>query len=170
VALDRTDVLCATTASRQQCNDNRQHANFQTKSMARKISRTDVNFLLDALLLLLFIAVCVLSVILEFVFPPGTQADGWLLWNSSFNEWSRLRFYVLASMAAAVVLHVMLHWTWVCGVLSSRLGGKSNQKSAKHDDPSRTLWGVGLLIVIVNLVGAVIAAAALMIRGPTPGP
>ena len=138
--------------------------------MARKISRTDVNFLLDALLLLLFVALCICSVILEFVFPAGTQADGWLLWNSSFNEWSRFRFYILASMAAAVVLHVMLHWSWVCGVLSSRLRSKSNQKSPAHDDPSRTLWGVGLLIVIVNLMGAIIAAAALTIQAPTQGP
>ena len=138
--------------------------------MARKISRTDVNFVLDAILLLLFIAVSTLSVILEFVFPAGTQAEGWLLWNSSFNEWSRLRFYVLALMAAAIVLHVMLHWTWVCGVVASRLRSKSQPKSSQPDDPSRTLWGVGLLILIVNLVGAIIAAAALMIQAPTPGP
>lgn len=138
--------------------------------MARKLTRTDVNFLLDALLLLLFVALCICSVILEFVFPAGTQADGGLLWDSSFNEWSRFRFYILASMAVAVVLHVMLHWSWVCGVLSSWLRSKLNQKSSTHDDPSRTLWGVGLLIVIVNLMGAIIAAAALSIQASTSGP
>ena len=31
--------------------------------------------------LLLFLALCTLSVILEFIFPVGTQADGWLLWG-----------------------------------------------------------------------------------------
>jgi len=36
-------------------------------------------------------------------------------------------------------------------------------------DPSRTLWGVGLLIVIVNLIGAIVAAAALTIQSPTLG-
>jgi hypothetical protein len=138
--------------------------------MARKLTRTDVNFVLDTLLLLLFVALCICSVILEFVFPAGTQADGWLLWNSSFNEWSRFRFFILASMAAAVVLHVMLHWSWVCGVLSSRLRSKLNQKSSAHDEPSRTLWGVGLLIVIVNLIGAIIAAATVSIQAPSPGP
>jgi hypothetical protein len=138
--------------------------------MARKITRTDINFLLDALLLLLFVALCSFSVVLEFVFPAGTQADGWLLWNSSYNEWSRFRFYILACMAAAVVLHVMRHWSWICGVLSSRLRTKSKQASPAHDDPSRTLWGVGLLILIVNLMGALIAAAALTIHAPPPGP
>ena len=138
--------------------------------MARKLSRTDVNFLLDVLLLLLFVALCICSVILEFVFPAATRAEGWLLWNSSFNEWSRFRFYILASMAAAIVLHVMLHWSWVCGVLSSRLHNGLNRKSSTHDDPNRTLWGVGFLIVIVNLMGAIIAAAALTIQAPTAAP
>ena len=77
----------------------------------RKISRTDVNFWLDFLLLALFLAVCALSVILEFIFPVGPRADGWLLWGKDYGEWSRIRFAFLATMAAAVVLHVMLHWT-----------------------------------------------------------
>ena len=136
--------------------------------MSRKVTRTDVNFLLDTVLLVLFVALCICSVILEFVFPPGTQAEGWMLWTRSYNDWSRLRFGVLAALTAAVLLHLMLHWSWVCGVIESRTRSKTQPKPP-NDDPSRTLWGVGLLIVIVNLVGAVVAAAAVMIRGPALG-
>lgn len=135
----------------------------------RKLTRTDVNFWLDFLLLLLFVAVCTLSVILEFIFPTGTQADGWLLWGYGYGEWSRIRFVVLSALAAAIVLHVMLHWSWVCGVVASRLGAKKGGAGA-HDDPSRTLWGVGLLIVVVNVVGVVVALAALTIQSPVAGP
>ncbi len=137
--------------------------------MSRKISRTDVNFCLDVTLLALFLAVCTLSVILEFIFPSGPQADGWLLWGKDFGEWSRIRFGFLATLAAAVVLHVMLHWSWVCGVVASRLGAKKSGATA-HDDPSRTLWGVGLLIVVVNVVGLIVAAAALTIQSPVVTP
>jgi hypothetical protein len=108
-------------------------------------------------------------VILEFIFPSGPYADGWLLWGNDFGAWSRLRFGFLATMAAAVVLHVMLHWSWVCGVVASRLGAKKSG-AAVHDDPSRTLWGVGMLIVIVNVVGFVVAAAALTIQAPIVTP
>lgn len=131
-------------------------------------SRTAVNFFLDILLLILFVALCTLSVILEFIFPVGTQADGWMLWKFDYGEWSRFRFGVLATFAAAIVLHVMLHWSWVCGVVASRVGKK--KAGGAHDDPSRTLWGVCLLIVVVNLVGAVVAAASLMIQAPLTGP
>jgi hypothetical protein len=135
----------------------------------RTFTRTDVNFCLDAILLLLFVALCTSSVILEFVFPPGPQAEGWLLWNKSYSEWSRIRFAILTVMAAAVLLHLMLHWSWICGVVASRLGRKKDAASVR-DDPSRTLWGVGLLIVILNLAGAIVAAASLTIHSPLTRP
>lgn len=137
--------------------------------MPRRISRTEINFLLDSILLLLFVAVCTCAVILQFVFPAEKQ-EGWLLWSRSFSDWSRYQFTLLAAMALAVLLHVMLHWSWICGVLSSRFGDKTTRKAAANDDPNRTLWGVGLLIVIVNLMGAIIAAAVLTIEAPTAIP
>ena len=133
--------------------------------MSQKLTRTDVNLWLDAVLLLLFVALCICSVILEFVFPPGTQAEGWKLWSRSYNDWSRFRFGLLAVLAAAVLLHVMLHWTWVCGVVKSRTRRKAQPKPP-NDDPSRTLWGVGLLIAIVNVGGFIIGLAAITIKSP----
>jgi hypothetical protein len=57
----------------------------------------------------------------------------------------------------------MLHWSWVCGVIAARI---SRNKKAKIDDGTQTLYGVGLLIVILNVLGLATAAAALMIRSP----
>ena len=54
-------------------------------------------------------------------------------------------------------------------MVASRLGAKKSG-AASHDDPSRTLWEVGLLIVVVNLVGLVVAAAALTIQSPVVTP
>lgn len=133
--------------------------------MPRKVSRTEINLLLDLVLLLLFVAVCTCAVILQFVFPTEKH-EGWLLWSRSFSDWSRYQFTLLAGMALAVLLHIMLHWSWICGVVSSRCGDKTTRKTAANDDPNRTLWGVGLLIVIVNILGAIIAAAALSIQSP----
>lgn len=136
----------------------------------RKLTRTDFNFYLDTALLAVFVALCTCSVIVEFVFPPGPQANGWLLWGRSYVEWSLFRFALLAIIAAGVLLHVMLHWSWVCGVVASRLGHKKTGAAGAHDDPVRTLWGVGLLIAVVNVVGAIVAIASLMIQSPATGP
>jgi hypothetical protein len=134
----------------------------------QKLNRTDLNFWLDVVLFSLFAALCTCSVIVDFVFPAATQAEGWTLWGVSFNRWNSFRFSILATLAGAVLLHVMLHWSWVCGVVASRMGRKK-AAAASRDDPSRTLWGVGLLILVINIAGGIIAAAALMIQPPAAG-
>lgn len=127
----------------------------------KKLSRTIVNFWLDCLLLVLFLTLSWSSVVLQFVFPPGVQADGWYLWGRDYGWWRQLQFGVLCALALAVLVHVMLHWSWVCGVVSSRVAGTKSR-----DDGSRTLWGVGLLILVINVVGLAVAVAALTIERP----
>jgi hypothetical protein len=140
------------------------------KSKARTLSRTDVNFCIDLLLLVLFLALAWSSVVLRFVFPPGAVAAGWTLWHLGYDDWAGIQFGTLSVFALTVLLHVMLHWSWVCGVVSKYMAKalERKKKSARQqlDEGNQTLYGVGLLIVIVNLLGLAIAAAALCIRSP----
>jgi len=103
------------------------------------------------------------TVVLRFVFPPGPDATGWTLWSCNYDQWNGIQFALLSLMGVAVLVHVMLHWTWVCGVIT---GWLVKEKGGRRDDGSRTLWGVGLLIILLNLIGLAVAAAALMIQGP----
>jgi hypothetical protein len=109
-----------------------------------------VNFWLDGLLGVLFVKLCIIAVIVQFVFPPGVSARGASLWGMSYGQWCSLQFGVLAVLGLGVLLHVMLHWTWICSVLSKRVLG---QKEIP-DDGIRTVYGVGLLICLL-LLGAV---------------
>ncbi|MBX3433824.1 MAG: DUF4405 domain-containing protein [Pirellulales bacterium] len=139
--------------------------------MAQKFSKTDVNFVLDALLLAAFMVLCWASVVVRYVFPPGPKAEGWTLWGGDYLVWSDIQFGSLCVLAMGVLVHVMLHWSWVCGVVASRTSSKKKGagKAANRDDGSRTLWGVGLLIVVFNIIGLGVAAAALTITGPGGG-
>ena len=132
---------------------------------SRAWSRTAVNFWLDSALLVVFLLLAWVSVVLRFVFPAGTAAAGWTLWGRGFDDWSAFQFALLSVLAFGILLHVMLHWSWVCGVVANRLS-RWKGKSMRLDDGVQTLYGVGLLIVILNVVGLLIAAAALMIRMP----
>jgi Domain of unknown function (DUF4405) len=127
------------------------------------MSRTFINFLLDASLLVAFGVLISSGVIVRFVFPPGTEAKGWYLWGLGYDQWATVQFAMVAVLALGILIHVMLHWSWVCGFVATRL---ARDKRAKLDDGTQTLYGVGLLIVILNVLGLVIAAAALMIQGP----
>jgi hypothetical protein len=129
------------------------------------LSRTAINFVLDTALLAVFLAIAWISVVLRFVFPAGTAAAGWRLWGRGFDDWSAAQFSLLCVLALGVLVHLMLHWSWVCGVVASRLS-RWRGRPVRFDEGTQTLYGVGLLIVAVNVVGLLIAAAALSIRMP----
>lgn len=128
------------------------------------MSRTIVNFWLDLTLLVLFLTLAWVSVVLHFVFPPGTAAEGWLLWGFGYLQWRGFQFGTLAALGAAVLLHVMLHWSWVCGVFFAQI----RRTKSRPDDGMQTIYGVGFLILVLNLLGAGFAAAMLTIQSP-PG-
>ena len=138
------------------------HTMAQTDRRPRPWTWNDVNFLLDALLLAVFAALCFAAVVVRFVFPPGPSAKGWALWGLDYDAWGGIQFGLLALLAGGILVHVMFHWSWVCTVLVTRfLGGKQ-----RIDEGLQTIYGVGLLIVLLNIVGGAVAAAVLTIKGP----
>jgi hypothetical protein len=114
-------------------------------------------------LLVMFVALCAAAVIIRFVFPPGPAAKGWTLWGLDYDAWSGIQFALLATLAVGILVHVMLHWSWVCNVAVSRL---ARDKRARVDDGLQTIYGVGLLIVLLNVIGITVATAMLTIKGP----
>ena len=135
------------------------------RSPSRGISRTMVNFLLDSVLLLVFLSLVWIGFVVRFVFPKGTAADGWTLWSYGYDEWSEMQFWVLCLLMLGILVHVMLHWSWICGVVTSRMPRRDG-KPVRWDDGTRTIFGVGLIIVIVNVLGVLMAIASFMVRSP----
>jgi hypothetical protein len=125
-------------------------------------TRTDTNFWLDVILGLVFSAYAGISVIVRFVFPRATNSIGWHLWGLNLDDWMQIQFVTLGVFAFLILLHVMLHWTWVCNVFMQRV----RKKNQKPDDGIQTITGVGAMIVLLNIVGALVAAAALTIQAP----
>lgn len=127
------------------------------------MSRTLVNFLLDTVLLVAFVLLVWCSVVVRFVFPPGPSATGWKLWGYDFDQWAGLQFSLVGTLFVGIVVHVMLHWSWVCGVLASRL---SSDRKGRVDEGLQTIYGVGLLIAVLATIGVGVGAAVLTVRPP----
>ncbi len=128
------------------------------------MSRTLVNFFLDLLLLAITLAVIWTTCLLRFVFPPATRAGGWTLWGVDYDGWSNVQSTLLGAIALAILVHLMMHWNWVCGVIAARL----LRRSGRVDDGIQTLYGVGTLIVFLLATTGLLIAAGLMIRAPLP--
>lgn len=129
------------------------------------MSKTVVNFWLDCTLAVTFVLLCWVSAVLQFLFPAGVDTAEWALWGGTASDWRNIQFGVLCTLGLGIVLHVMLHWSWVCGVVATKLLGRK----AARDDASHTLWGVATLLVVLHLLaGGVIAAWACLQRNGTP--
>jgi hypothetical protein len=130
-----------------------------------KWSWTIVNFWLDCLLFANFVSLIWVATIIRFIFPAASAAQGWTLWSHPLDTWMGLQFTLTATFALGVLVHLMLHWSWVCGVFLSRIWRRRRNPELPGDG-TRTIYGVGLLIVLLNALGLLISAAALSIQSP----
>lgn len=129
------------------------------------VNWTMINFWLDTLLGVMLLALAFVAVVTRFVFPVATSARGWTLWGMGIDGWLELQFALVAIFTLGVVVHLMLHWTWICGIVFRRLWVRRTGPKMP-DDGTRTIFGVGLLIVLLNLMGLFIAIAALTVQSP----
>ena len=128
--------------------------------------QTMINFWLDTMLLINFVVLVWVSVIVQFVFPPAESSIGYVLWGLGLSQFMEIQFGTLALFFLGIVLHLMMHWSWVCGVIGSRFYRTVDGQKRHMDDGQRTILGVGLMIVLLNVMGLGIAAAALSIQSP----
>ena len=117
---------------------------------------TIINFWLDVLLGIIFFVQGWMLAVIRFVFPRGAGPE-WKVWGATLLDWNEALSVVYCVFSVGIMLHVMLHWTWVCGVISTKLLGKK----ATKDDGTQTLIGVGLIALMVHLlIGGILVAKA----------
>ncbi len=127
------------------------------------MSRAIINFLLDGFLFLLIVLLMWLTAVLKFIFPVASQAHGWRLWGLDFDAWHRIHTMVFGVFLLAVLLHLILHWTWVCGFVAARVG-KWRGRPVSTNEATRTLYGVATLALVLGLLGIALVAAQFSIR------
>jgi hypothetical protein len=140
-------------------------AGVNYSSTRAAMSRTIINLVVDTVLLLVTMSLLFTSVVLRFVFPAPAVAAGWTLWGRGYDAWANLQFVLMAIISLAILLHLMLHWSWVCGVVLSKVI-RDRARYEKVNDGSQTLWGVAMLIVVINVLGALVGLAYLTIQTP----
>jgi len=124
------------------------------------MSRNSVNFLLDTVLLLVLLSVLLTTGVVRFVFPPGPQAGDWRVWGYGYDAWSWVQFALQAVMGVAVLVHLVLHWKWVCGFVAFRYGRWRGERISLNE-ANVTLYGVSVLIAVLAVLGGLLLAAEL---------
>ena len=122
------------------------------------MKRNITHFAIDALSLLLMVGMVATGLLLRFVLPPGSGSYR-TLWGWGRHDWGDLHFYLAAAVAGIVIVHVVLHWHWVCATaLKCVPGGGELRAPAKM---KRTIAGA----LFVTLLAAALSSFVWMASG-----
>ena len=114
------------------------------------MKRNTLNFWIDFISLLVMSGLIWTGLLIHYVLPPGTggQHSGreLTLWGLGRHDYGDIHFYMALAIIGLMVIHVWLHWAWVCGTVNKLLGAKA-AGSAR-----RAMYGVAVLVVMVVLI------------------
>lgn len=132
------------------------------KPKSQKVSKSIINFVLDAALLIAAVFLLWVSVMMRMMFPAPTSADGWTLWGMSYNRWHDVQFSTLCVVALLALEHLVLHWNWVCGIIATKI----LRVKKRPDEANQAVYGVATFITLLLVLLAGLAAAMLAVKKP----
>ena len=102
------------------------------------MKRTNLNFIVDLVAFLDLLGLACTGFIMKYFLPPGTGGRRRMLrggrgaehfgeeikelWSMTRHEWGDIHFYLAVIFAVLMVLHIILHWSWIKAYFKSLLG------------------------------------------------
>lgn len=83
------------------------------------------NLFVDLLSAALMVGMAATGYILRFPLPPGTNKS-LSLWGLTRHQWGAVHTWIGYGLAAAVVVHVVLHWQWIAISVKRRFLGTAS--------------------------------------------
>jgi len=98
------------------------------------MKRATVNFIVDLVSLVDLLGMACTGFIMKYILPPGTGGLSRLrhegpgrehikeLWSMSRHEWGRIHYCLALLFLALMVVHIILHWSWIKNYFKSLVG------------------------------------------------
>lgn len=121
--------------------------------------RQVLNFVIDAAALLVMLAMVATGFLLKWILPPGSRGgQGLQLWGLTRHDWGDVHFWLAIALLVLALVHVALHWAWVCALVARWLGWLT-PGSSPITDAKLWLFGIGFLLACALLVAGFLWAA-----------
>jgi hypothetical protein len=88
--------------------------------------RNTLNFILGLVSFLNLLALVFTGFIMKYILPPGSGGVGRVLhggtghgtpykqlWSMTRHEWGSIHFYLAVMFVVLMIIHIILHWTWI---------------------------------------------------------
>jgi hypothetical protein len=109
----------------------------------RTMKKTDVNVIINVAAFILFLLLASTGLLIWLVLPSG---HGYLtIWGMNRHVWGDIHFWIALSFLVLIVIHLILHWSWIKSMLFSRSNKPLTNKNK---------------VMILFIIFALIAAAA----------
>ena len=98
------------------------------------MKRATLNFIVDLVSFCNLLGLAFTGSIMKWVLPPGTGGYGRgfrggrgageikYLWSMTRHEWGAIHFYLAILFIVLMVVHTILHWTWIKCYFKSLFG------------------------------------------------
>ena len=121
------------------------------------MSKTAINFWLNALSFLALLGLTATGGIIHYVLLPGT-GHSHELFGLGRHEYGDVHFYLAVVAVILLVLHLIMHWSWICCVIAKAL------KRAPPPRRARTIWGMTTLLVCSLALGLGLCWASSLVK------
>jgi len=104
------------------------------------MKRITLNFLVDLISFVNLMFLAFTGFIIKYILPPGSGGYGRSLhggrgsreikelWSMTRHEWGDIHFYVALLFVFLIVVHIILHWSWIKNYFKSLFGFSSTSK------------------------------------------
>jgi len=127
------------------------------------MKRNTLNFCVDLASFLVLFALLVTGLLIHYVLPPCGNCSGGgsgeskelTLWGYGRHDFGKVHFYLALGTASLVLLHICLHWSWVCATCCNLLGLTSISPERQQR------YGILLLLILMAATIALLYLAKL---------
>ncbi len=111
------------------------------------MDRPKLNFVIDALMFLVLLAIAGLGFLMKYILPPGREVWlrygrnldlTWLGWDR--HDWGSIHLYLAFTLLGLLIIHLILHWSMIVGLFARLI-----------PNPRRRTW-VGVAFLIISLL------------------
>jgi len=107
------------------------------------MKRSSLNFIVDLVSLFNLLGLAFTGFIMKYILPPGTGGLGRQLhsgrgrepikelWSMTRHEWGSIHFYLALVFVILMVVHLILHWSWLKNYFKSLLGFSRKTTNSK---------------------------------------
>lgn len=115
------------------------------------MARSTLNFVIDLVTFFVMLGMIATGLLIRFVLPPGS-GERRSLWDYTRHDWGDVHFWLAVTLGGLVLVHLALHWGWVCSLVS-RWFASAEARARPKSALRRNLVGAALVLSVAGAVG-----------------